>query len=238
MVPRASTGVSSSPRCQVRSSSNLDSKYPIDSSPLPGTTPEHSFHLILQTSHPPRTWPSKLQDASPLLRDISALLKKHGGIVNFAWTPPLSEAPAEESVLAYDVWQENDKPESYKGVLYSSDRDPYTMPVVSKSSLPELSSIIPRPLQSPGAFGPPNSRSSAARTIDIYVCTHGTRDCRCGDIGGEIVQALRAMKRPDVRVFDIGHIGGHKYAEFAPSFVSLNSIQKQMGRQRYCFPLG
>ncbi|QRW20866.1 sucrase/ferredoxin-like domain-containing protein [Rhizoctonia solani] len=92
------------------------------------------------------------------------------------------------------------------------DRDPYTMPVVSKSSLPELSSIIPRPLQSPGALSPPNSRSPAAKVIDIYVCTHGARDCRCGDIGGEIAYALRAMKRPDVRVFDIGHVGGHKWA--------------------------
>ncbi|CAE6383448.1 unnamed protein product [Rhizoctonia solani] len=212
LVPRASMGIVSSPRCQVHTPSNLNSKYPMDPLPLPGTAPEHSFHLILQTPYPPRTWPSKLQDASPLLRDISALLKQHGGIVNFAWAPSLSETPTEEPSLTSSVWQESDKPESYKGILYSLDRDPYTIPVVSKSSLPELSSIIPRRLQSPGAFGPPNSRSSAARTIDVYVCTHGTRDCRCGDIGGEIVQTLRAMKRPDVRVFDIGHIGGHKWA--------------------------
>ncbi|KAF8714560.1 Sucrase/ferredoxin-like, partial [Rhizoctonia solani] len=212
LVPRASMGLASSPWCRVYTSSNLNSKYPIDPSPLPGTAPEHSFHLILQTPYPPPTWPSKLQDASPLLRDISALLKQHGGIVNFAWAPPLSETPTEGSSSVGGVWQESDKPESYKGILYSPDRDPYTMPVVSKSSLPELSSIIPRPLQSPGALSPPNSRSPAAKVIDIYVCTHGARDCRCGDIGGEIAYALRAMKRPDVRVFDIGHVGGHKWA--------------------------
>ncbi|CAE6516362.1 unnamed protein product [Rhizoctonia solani] len=217
------------PRPQARTVSNLNSKYPIDPSPLPGTAPEHTFHLILQTPHPPRTWPPKLQDASPLLRDISALLKQHGGIVNFAWAPSLSENQTEGTSLADHVWEESDKPESYKGILYSPNRDPYTMPVVSKSSLPELSSIIPRPLQSPGTFGPPNPRSSVAKMIDVYVCTHGSRDCRCGDIGGEMVQALRAMKRPDVRVFDIGHalramkrpdvrvfdighVGGHKWA--------------------------
>ncbi|KAL5633989.1 hypothetical protein ACGC1H_005989 [Rhizoctonia solani] len=199
------------PGSQVRTVSGLDSKYPIDPSPLHGTAPEHTFHLILQTPYPPRTWPSKLQDASPLLRDVSALLKQHGGIVNFAWAPSVSGNQTEET-LTNDVWQEKDKPESYKGTLYSLNRDPYTMPAVSKSSLPELSSIIPRPLQSPGAFGPPSIRSSAAKTIDVYVCTHGARDCRCGDIGGEIAQALRAMKRPDLRVFDIGHVGGHKWA--------------------------
>ncbi|CAE7195139.1 unnamed protein product [Rhizoctonia solani] len=210
-LSRASAGIGSTPRSQVRTVSDLNLKYPIDPSPLAGTTPEHSFHLVLQTPYSPRTWPSKLQDASPLLRDISALLKQHGGIVNFAWAPPVSDNQTEMS-SANDVWQESDKPESYKGILYSPNRDPYTMPAVSKSSLPELSSIIPRPLQSPGAFGPPNPRSSGAKMIDVYVCTHGARDCRCGDIGGEIAQALRAMKRPDLRVFDIGHIGGHKWA--------------------------
>ncbi|KAJ1305301.1 hypothetical protein OPQ81_000324 [Rhizoctonia solani] len=210
--PRASTSIDSKPWCQVRTVSDLNSKYPIDPSPLPGTAPEHSFHLILQTPYPPRTWPSKLQDASPLLRDISALLKQHGGIVNFAWAPSQPENETERTLLADSVWQESDKPECYKGILYSPNRDPYTMPAVSKSSLPELSSIIPRPLQSSGAFDAPNLRYSVAKTIDIYVCTHGARDCRCGDIGGEIAQALRAMNRPDLRVFDIGHVGGHKWA--------------------------
>lgn len=110
-----------------------------------------------------------------------------------------------------DLWQEQtDKPESYRGILYTLNRAPYTMPVVSKSSLPELSSLMPRSSQYFGALGAPSDRLSASKTLDIYVCTHGARDCRCGDIGGELIHILRETAPPDVRVFDIAHVGGHK----------------------------
>ncbi|QRV78577.1 succinate dehydrogenase iron-sulfur subunit [Ceratobasidium sp. AG-Ba] len=195
----------------ARRNSGLGSQYPIDPSPLPGTAPEHSFQLILQTPHPPQTWPPKLQTASPLLTEVSALLKQHGGLVNFAWAPPESDGVRTNSSPT-EVWQHLDKPESYRGILYSLNKPPYTIPVVSKSSLPELSSIIPRASQFFGALGTPAARNH--RPVDLYVCTHAARDCRCGDIGGEIVQILRerCAGRSDVRIFEIGHVGGHKWA--------------------------
>ncbi|KAG9076032.1 hypothetical protein FS749_012238, partial [Ceratobasidium sp. UAMH 11750] len=162
------------------------------------------------TPYPPRTWPPKLQDASPLLSEVSALLKQHGGLVNFAWAP--SEPDSRTDNTPTEVWQQTDKPESYRGTLYSLNKPPYTIPVVSKSSLPELSSIIPRASQFFGALGAPTAHPQ--KPIDLYVCTHGARDCRCGDIGGEIVQVLRdrSAGRSDIRVFEIGHVGGHKWA--------------------------
>ncbi|KAG8712005.1 hypothetical protein FRC08_015158 [Ceratobasidium sp. 394] len=197
-------------RLHVRRNSGLSSQYPIDPSPLSGSAPEHSFQLILQTPYPPRTWPPKLQDASPLLSEVSALLKQHGGLVNFAWAP--SEPDSRTDNTPTEVWQQTDKPESYRGTLYSLNKPPYTIPVVSKSSLPELSSIIPRASQFFGALGAPTTHPQ--KSIDLYVCTHGARDCRCGDIGGEIVQVLRdrSAGRSDIRVFEIGHVGGHKWA--------------------------
>ncbi|EJT99493.1 hypothetical protein DACRYDRAFT_55826, partial [Dacryopinax primogenitus] len=53
----------------------------------------------------------------------------------------------------------------------------------------------------------------------IYVCTHGARDCRCGTTGVAVFRALKAeagrlgrggSKR--VRVREISHVGGHKWA--------------------------
>jgi len=56
-----------------------------------------------------------------------------------------------------------------------------------------------------------------ARQLYIYVCTHAARDCRCGDIGGLVAEALRKEidKRglaSTVRLGETGHVGGHKYA--------------------------
>lgn len=52
-------------------------------------------------------------------------------------------------------------------------------------------------------------------SVHIYVCTHGSRDCRCADAGVPTVHSLREeiSKRglkDKVRVFEISHIGGHK----------------------------
>ena len=52
---------------------------------------------------------------------------------------------------------------------------------------------------------------------EILVCTHGARDCRCAEKGGSLVDALRhEIGRRDVgarvRIKEIAHVGGHKYA--------------------------
>ncbi len=47
----------------------------------------------------------------------------------------------------------------------------------------------------------------------ILVCTHGARDCRCGDIGGDLVTALKAevgRRKSTVEIGELGHVGGHK----------------------------
>ena len=49
---------------------------------------------------------------------------------------------------------------------------------------------------------------------EILICTHGSRDCRCSDRGGALVQALQdeIAKRglENVRIREIAHVGGHK----------------------------
>ncbi|KAF9975430.1 hypothetical protein BGZ73_000935 [Actinomortierella ambigua] len=51
----------------------------------------------------------------------------------------------------------------------------------------------------------------------ILVCTHGARDCRCGDRGGELQRILKDMVEQTglssaVKVYGVSHIGGHKHA--------------------------
>lgn len=51
--------------------------------------------------------------------------------------------------------------------------------------------------------------------VEVFVCTHGSRDCRCSDRGGPLVDALReeVLRRGlegKVKIGEIAHVGGHK----------------------------
>lgn len=66
-------------------------------------------------------------------------------------------------------------------------------------------------IASAGAARPPAPNS-------ILVCTHGARDCRCGDIGGDLVAALRAeveKRKSTIEIGELGHVGGHKWVSWA-----------------------
>ncbi len=56
--------------------------------------------------------------------------------------------------------------------------------------------------------------SSLPVSREILICTHGARDCRCGDIGGDLVAALNketgTRRDPKVTIGEISHVGGHK----------------------------
>jgi hypothetical protein len=48
---------------------------------------------------------------------------------------------------------------------------------------------------------------------EVVVCTHGARDCRCGDIGGDLVFSLRKEAehtQKQTKVSECSHVGGHK----------------------------
>ena len=54
------------------------------------------------------------------------------------------------------------------------------------------------------------------RRLHLYVCTHGSRDCRCGEGGGAVARALRGelakrgLGEKDVVLGEVAHVGGHK----------------------------
>ena len=60
-----------------------------------------------------------------------------------------------------------------------------------------------------------NEDKPANDNIHIYVCTHGSRDCRCSQAGEPTVKSLREEiekigASDKVKVFEISHVGGHK----------------------------
>lgn len=53
------------------------------------------------------------------------------------------------------------------------------------------------------------SEVGVAQGKEVIVCTHTARDCRCGDIGGDLVTSLR-QSDAEVKVTECSHVGGHK----------------------------
>lgn len=128
-----------------------------------------------------------------------------GGIVNFAWfgEPPLSRKSTAEDE------------EVLSGVAYTSNGGRLTLPNVSLSTMDAVVERIVSHMEATSIQ--PDTQDH----IDILVCTHGARDCRCGDKGGKVHQALKdelgklnkdAEGMPQVRVGEVAHVGGHKYA--------------------------
>ena len=54
-----------------------------------------------------------------------------------------------------------------------------------------------------------------SQEIHVYVCTHGARDCRCGQQGSLVARLLkeevdRRKMGHFLKVREVGHVGGHK----------------------------
>lgn len=108
----------------------------------------------------------------------------------------------------------------YPGWLY-----PDFVPLPKSLSLSTLAEFeayfagLPPPRLPSSPIAPP-----ANPRTHIYVCTHASRDCRCGDLGEPLYQALvREAKwrkiggalsdgEDGVRIARVTHVGGHKYA--------------------------
>ncbi|KAH7057607.1 2Fe-2S ferredoxin-type domain-containing protein, partial [Linnemannia elongata] len=51
----------------------------------------------------------------------------------------------------------------------------------------------------------------------VLVCIHGSRDCKCGERGGDMFKILKDMVQMtgltnSVKIYGVSHIGGHKFA--------------------------
>ncbi|CAL5225505.1 g8334 [Coccomyxa viridis] len=86
-----------------------------------------------------------------------------------------------------------------------------------------IAAVVSQPTDDNPDFTPPplkKSVQSAARStppLSLFVCTHGSRDCRCGTIGDKLVRRLDSLiaerdLEASIAVFRCSHIGGHKYA--------------------------
>ena len=50
--------------------------------------------------------------------------------------------------------------------------------------------------------------------LALFVCTHASRDCRCGTIGTDLARRLQTLVEEQgldlIQVYQVSHVGGHK----------------------------
>ncbi|KAG8953882.1 hypothetical protein FRC04_001512 [Tulasnella sp. 424] len=127
------------------------------------------------------------------------------GTVTFAYSP--HEGEAVKSAETDFGWDEAG-PEAYAATLYRAGLTEYVdLPRVDGST--DVRSLVSSTANAPAVV--PNDE------VHFYVCTHGSRDCRCGDVGADVADTLReeVAKLPGssrVRISEVAHVGGHVWA--------------------------
>ncbi|GAA5863910.1 hypothetical protein JCM3774_004415 [Rhodotorula dairenensis] len=191
-----------------------------------GSAPELSRHLLIHTPHPTATWPSHLHAASPLAKHLQDRWQERPELakLGFNFTDGGQGSPVQAwdpTRTKFDEPQADAAAERYSAVIYP---DFVEIPSLSIDEFPAFEKLLAR-LPEPSAVLPRvTSGNAAPQQTHIFVCTHRTRDCRCGDIGEPLYDALlREIKRrklggelkagtDGVRIARVAHIGGHKWA--------------------------
>lgn len=176
------------------SNNKEDEEFPL---PLPRALSPSKGLFLLSLPFAPEHWPSHLDLYSALYRKSTKLLKSDSVAVNCVYD-------GQSQSTAFDAHSE----EKYPARLFRGDRTVFEYPSFSIDMMDQ----VKRDLNAADRL-PTSSRENDQ--VEILVCTHGSRDCRCSDRGGALVHSLREeiVKRGlggRFKVGEIAHVGGHK----------------------------
>ena len=187
----------------------------IEYEPLPRSLSFRRGVLLLSVPVPPKHWPARIEMESELLSSTSAFLKGAEIAVNVVY-----DGTGDFKEIAR-------KNETYPAKLYFGDGKVFNYPAFSLAMLgdqgfkrdvgyrPEGAALIPGMRGTSGLEPTQPEKSGREGHVEVYVCTHGSRDCRCADRGGPLVDALKSEVerrglKGRVKIGEIAHVGGHK----------------------------
>ena len=159
--------------------------------PLCGTVPMHSSYVFLHSQDPPAMFPDNFSTA--LQRELQQRTSKLRTIVNFAWTGVSSVSNGIKAAAT----------------AFSVSGGRLEIPEVSMENINKVEASIKAHIQRDSVT------EETRQEIHFYVCTHGARDCRCGQQGGLVARLLkeevdRRKMGHFLKVREVGHVGGHK----------------------------
>ncbi|KAK9899800.1 hypothetical protein P389DRAFT_4199 [Cystobasidium minutum MCA 4210] len=210
---------------------------------LQGSVSPHARHLVIFSGRKYDTLPSHINTTSRLyeqiverMQDAESPLSKMALAVTDA-SHPCTSPPEKKWNGKANRFDEPERgpdaeDESYGAVVYP-DRVSLPFPITQESVENRILEGFLHGLPSRSIAEKIEDKTTTelvTRTspeIDVYVCTHGARDCRCGDIGSAFYDALvfEAKRRGlgnaahtfgegkgPIRIHRTTHIGGHRYA--------------------------
>ncbi|KFH64763.1 hypothetical protein MVEG_09494 [Podila verticillata NRRL 6337] len=195
---------------------------------IQGSAPTYKRHLLICTGTPAPDWAKKPELSDPYHNLLLTAVRSLEVKVNWTDEPssstaslsdlPPSRGPRHDLILFPDnIKFKNVRYEAFKDLARYLEQHPLG---TLRPSLEAATSS-----SEDGTFTtelvPGSGESIALELISepsaVLVCVHGSRDCRCGDQGGELYTILRDMVATtglaqSVKVYGVSHIGGHKYA--------------------------
>ena len=159
--------------------------------PLYGTVPPHSSYVFLHSQESPATFPTKISTA--IQRELQLRTLKLGTVVNLAW---MGVSP-------------NSHRDRTPATIFSVSGGRLEIPEVSMENINEVEASLRAHIQRDAV-----TRETCQET-HLYVCTHGARDCRCGEQGGLVARLFKEeVERRKIghllKVREVGHVGGHR----------------------------
>lgn len=172
---------------------------------LVGTVPPHDCYVLLYHHIPPTKLPSRPD--SPIVKTLRKHVATIGGLVNFAWREDIQPAPSISS---------ND---AYSATAFYSWGGRLDIPSITEANVDQCGEALTK-------FKRREVESQATPDVHLYVCTHGARDCRCGETGVAVAHALRMelsklqtraeskdewpTSPNNIKIGEVTHVGGHK----------------------------
>ncbi|KAG0283522.1 hypothetical protein BGZ98_006306, partial [Dissophora globulifera] len=204
--------------------------------PLQGSAPTYDRHLLICTGAPSKDWSKKPELSDPYHSLLLTTVRGQKVKVNYADTASDQQSDADKDALPskgprHDLilFPDNVK---FKGIRHEAFRDlsRYLAQYPIGTLRPHLDKLINDSIDNADAKDGNTVRmelvpgSGEIVTIElvpepsaVLVCIHGSRDCRCGDGGGDLYQILKDMVQAtglsnSIKIYGVSHLGGHQYA--------------------------
>ncbi|KAF9295224.1 hypothetical protein BGZ88_002568 [Linnemannia elongata] len=196
--------------------------------PIQGSAPAYKRHLVICTGVESKNWVKKPELADPYHNLLLTAVR--GQEVKVNWVEEGSEPPQEDALPTkgprHDLilFPDNVK---FLGVRAEAFRD--LSRYLEQYPIGTLRPALERQIQEansdddkwttelvPGS-GEPVTIQLVKEPSAVLVCIHGSRDCKCGERGGDMFKILKDMVQMtgltnSVKIYGVSHIGGHKFA--------------------------
>lgn len=181
---------------------------------LPRSIPTTSALALVHLPYPSSSWPSHIELESQLVFELTQKLKDRQvrvlACVDHNFGEPIVGG-SRQGKSQIPRWGKDGHKEIYRLTIHTADGRTLDLPEFDLAELHSKSfeAQVNAFLETKAAG------ITSAELPQILVCTHGARDCRCADIGGDLVEVLRDQVKEkglegQVRIGECSHLGGHK----------------------------